>query len=648
MCGGSGKGTTNTTQQYTPNPATLSAGTQALTMAQQAASTPFSLPVAPVAGFNPTQQAAFSAVNAAQGMAQPYFQQASNYVNQAAQPVTAAQVASYYNPMAANVGAQMQNIFGQQQRNTTGSLTQAAGGVGADRIAVGQSELANQQGLAAGQTFSGLEQQALQAAQQQQQVGLNAGYGMANLGAGAQGAQLQGINAQLGVGGLQQQQQQAQLNAPYQNQLAQLAYPFQTAQYLAGITGGVSGALGGSQYGTSTPPAPSIFSQLAGLGTAAAGAYGLYNSASGGGSNSNGYMSYPNGIGGMGGAQVGYDQNGNYITAARGGSIPHKADGGPTGMGGSPGLQPFWGADQSYVPQIAMQPAPQHQFQQPQQQQNSGNSVTSDLGNIAKIATTVAAFLSRGGSVNPYAPMESYAHGDIPHKDGGGSLSFDDRFNGDTPSFPFAPTADSPDAPAFPPGPAGWDKSENIASTAYNPNAPDPHNQGSPPNIGESQSWPPKFAPTPPPVPAQTYPPQNNEVTTNPDNAEGTSGGKDTVPATGPDSLPHHPADLAAVPSDTDPRLPYALDTRRPAACALPQLPASESRCPASSRTNVVTPNHPCDAVTPRSQHKPRPAQQTAAARRPRPRPRRPAAPRLAVPPSCPPSLPPLSAVAAT
>src|ERR1017187_2136713 len=133
---------TTSQQGYTPNAPVGAAGTQAITQAQQLAQSPFSMPTAPVAGFNQTQQQAFDATQNMQGMAQPYMQQGANYLNQSAQPITAQQVASYYNPMAANVTGQMQNIFGQQQRNTTGQLTQAAGGVGADRIAVGQSELA--------------------------------------------------------------------------------------------------------------------------------------------------------------------------------------------------------------------------------------------------------------------------------------------------------------------------------------------------------------------------------------------------------------------------------------------------------------------------------------------------------------------------
>ncbi len=249
-------------------------------MAQNAASTPFQTPAAPVAGFSQDQLGAFQGVRNAQGQAQPYFNQAANYTNQSAQPISDQQVANYYNPMAASVTGQLQNIFGQQQRNTTGQLTQAAGGVGADRIAVGQSELANQQGLAAGQTYAGLYNNALSAAQQDAQRQANAGYAMQAAGTGSQNAALQGAGAQLNTGGLQQQLQQAQLMSPYNQQLQQLAYPFQTAQYLAGITGGLAPALGGTttQQGQTTtqPPPPSLISQLIGGTGVGLGAYNAF------------------------------------------------------------------------------------------------------------------------------------------------------------------------------------------------------------------------------------------------------------------------------------------------------------------------------------------------------------------------------------
>ena len=278
---GSQTSTTNQSQTYTPTGGNYI--TNALNQAQNAAQLPFNIPQAPVAGFSADQQQAFQNVNNAQGMAQPYFNQANQYFNQSAQGPN---VSQFFNPYASAVTSQLNNIFGQQASQNTGQLTQAAGGVGADRIAVGQANLANQQGLAAGQTLAGLYAPSLQAAQNQQNILQSAGYGTAALGSQAQNAALQGAQAQLGTGGLQQQLQQAQLNAPYQQQLAQAAFPYQQSQFLTGAVGALAPGLGGTTAGTGTTTSqynPSLWGQIGG-GLTALGGVGGYLGGSGKGS----------------------------------------------------------------------------------------------------------------------------------------------------------------------------------------------------------------------------------------------------------------------------------------------------------------------------------------------------------------------------
>lgn len=233
----------------------------------------------------------------------------SNISNIASQPLTAGQIQQYMNPFQSNViDATMANINetnNQQMAQTTGQLQGAAGGIGASRIALGQGELARQQALASNQTLAGLQQQnyaqALGAAQQQQGFGLGA------------------AQAQLGAGTLQQQTGQAGLTAQYQQYLQQLAFPYQQAQFLAGIGIPALGAMGGQQYQTgtanqvTTPPGPSWLQVGAGLGSLGLGAYnsGIFGGGGGGGSASD--MSSP------GGTDTG---------SARGGRIGHFADGG--------------------------------------------------------------------------------------------------------------------------------------------------------------------------------------------------------------------------------------------------------------------------------------------------------------------------------
>jgi hypothetical protein len=409
--------TVNQSQTYRPAPQAKTAITGALTQAQNVAQTPFQTPQAPVAGFSPDQMQAFQGVRNAQGQAQPYLEQAQDYFS-------GNRVNQFLNPYAANVMAGMKDLFGSQMSKATGNLTQQAGGVGADRIAVGQGELLRQQQLAAGQTLAGLYQPALSASQ-------NAGFGIGALGPVAQNAALQGSQAQLGTGGLQQQLQQAQLNAPYQQELARIQWPYQNAQFNAGITASLAPGLGGTTAGQTTYPQPSPFGQIAGLGMAGLGAYGAMG-----------------GFQGLSNLNQGYNydgsMSGNQWVAAGQGQGPYAADGGrinPYATGGVVGYAEGGEADDSmddqiqaaeiqmlrdagntsaagiHAPQSGVQPiniAPQTlvptgqipqiqphipQLQAPQQQGGGGGM----LGQIAGTALKVLPFLNQGGAVNGYA-----------------------------------------------------------------------------------------------------------------------------------------------------------------------------------------------------------------------------------------------------
>src|SRR5882724_7856132 len=370
---GKGSATTTTQQQQTYNPAGASQIQGALTQAQNAAQLPFNIPQAPVAGFSQDQQSAFGNINNAQGMAQPYINQAQQYFS----PQGAQQ---FFNPYADAVTAQMQNIFGQQNQQNTANLTQAAGGVGADRIAVGQGNLANQQALAAGQTYANLYGQAAQQAQ-------SAGYGTAALGSQAQNAALQGAQAQLASGGLQQQLQQAQMNSPYQQQLAQAAFPYQQAQFLAGITGSLAPGLGGTTQGagTTTGPSPSMLSQILGLGTAGVGAAGSLGAFGGSPSFGGGSAGKGDAYGGSGSNPLpGLSASDYGAGFARGGAAnPFRfADGGVSG-------EPIDVSHLGIIPQEQLAPAQVHMpslnLNPPAQSQQSGSGAQA-IGDIAKMA----------------------------------------------------------------------------------------------------------------------------------------------------------------------------------------------------------------------------------------------------------------------
>jgi len=261
-----------------------------------------------VAPLTPTQTAGIENTSAASQLAQPYYgaatqgllgaqQGGANYIGAAtgaalagAMPVSPSglQVGRYMNPYTENVVGATQAAMNQQQgQQLSQQQSEAirAGAFGGDRAGLQRQALRGQQSLAQSQAIAPLYQQnyqqALQTAQQQQGVGLGAeqanrqavqqlgqqlgglgqqGYAMgagasqqlAGLGTGAQQAALQGAQAQIGAGTLQQQTQQAQDTAQYQQFLQQRGYDFQVAQFLANIAMG-TGALSGSTT-TSTQP----------------------------------------------------------------------------------------------------------------------------------------------------------------------------------------------------------------------------------------------------------------------------------------------------------------------------------------------------------------------------------------------------------
>lgn len=271
----------------------------------------------------------------AQNLANPNSQnQAFNRAENLADPMHFNQQAvdKYYSPYQSDViNSAMRDInrTNQLQQNDLRGNAISAGAFGGDRAGVAAAELARNQNQTNNATLAGLENQGYaqalgqfnqqqgnrftaantvgNLAQQQQgnrfnasnlvgnlaqqQMGNNLGAAglFANMGTQAQGNQLnaanalagyglqgqnaalQGAQAELGAGGMQQQLAQAQLNIPYQQFLQRQQYPQQSTNFLSGLISGVGPLAGGTT--TQTSPGPNMWSQLLGLGTAAAGAF---------------------------------------------------------------------------------------------------------------------------------------------------------------------------------------------------------------------------------------------------------------------------------------------------------------------------------------------------------------------------------------
>ena len=236
----------------------------------------------------------------AQNIGSDYLGATSNVYNPATKSYDASNVVgSFMSPYTQNV-IDVQNEAAKRQadiaRNQRNAQATRAGAFGGSRQAIENAE-ANRslQSLMNNNQLQG-QQAAYQSALQNMQYG--AGLGMQGIGAAQQGygmagqagASLAGIGgqqlaAQQGILGLQQQvggQQQAQeqqiINQAIQNYANQQQAPMQAYnQYNALLRGYAVPGMTTTQY----QAAPSMTSQIAGLGTAAAGAYGLMKRAGG-------------------------------------------------------------------------------------------------------------------------------------------------------------------------------------------------------------------------------------------------------------------------------------------------------------------------------------------------------------------------------
>lgn len=207
----------------------------------------------------------------------------------------------------ANLQAQQLN----QQAGLTTGIQNLAAQLGVQQLGAGQNmqaQLANQQANQAAQQAEEQSRQygagqAMTAAQQRAQYGLagqqlgeqsrqyGAGFGLQGLSTALQGAgQLGNLGqAQFGqqqnilgmqnqFGAQQQALEQQKLSQQYQDFLNQQRYPYQQLEFMSNLLRGTPMGTVNTMY----QAAPSMTSQLAGLGLAGAGMYGLANKAKGG------------------------------------------------------------------------------------------------------------------------------------------------------------------------------------------------------------------------------------------------------------------------------------------------------------------------------------------------------------------------------
>ena len=237
------------------------------------------------------QQQAIASALSGVGAFQPFLQQGSSAVQQG---IAGAQGAGFdptsyqqfMDPYMEDVIARTQADIadkGRQQQNQAQASAVGSGAFGGSRQAVLQGQIAadtmdqqartgaqlRSQGFAQAQNLA--QQQANQALRQAQLTG-QLGVSQAGLGQLGQQMGVQDINTLLGIGGLQQQQGQRQLDIDRANLLAEQALPYQQVGFLSDIFRGVPALQQTST--TTTTPSPSGLSRGLGLLTAGIGAAG--------------------------------------------------------------------------------------------------------------------------------------------------------------------------------------------------------------------------------------------------------------------------------------------------------------------------------------------------------------------------------------
>lgn len=252
-----------------------------------------------MAGFTQPQFQAFDATQANQGAWAPYIGAAGGLTAAGAGPA-AGGIGQYINPFQQHVVDAAMNDWQEQSARTMQQVNSNAAGIGAltgDRSQVAQ-QLAREAGdRAMSSNIANLYSQgfntALGAAQNDQNRYLAAGQQFAGLGGLAQQYGYQDVNALLGIGGMQQGQNQAELDANTANAQLRAQYPMYMLDWQnQGLTG-LGSAAGSKSTGTQQTPGPSMFSQVGGLALSAAGLYNNWGkpAANGGRIESEGGMS---------------------------------------------------------------------------------------------------------------------------------------------------------------------------------------------------------------------------------------------------------------------------------------------------------------------------------------------------------------------
>ncbi len=237
---------------------------------------PTTIPEYQVAGLTPAQQEAIRLGISGIGAYQPLMQAGAATLGQGVATLQPTAYQEYMSPFTEDVIDQTLADIQRQtdlERQRIGSGAIQSGAFGGSRQAVAEQELqrnaadtfARSAGQLRAQAFESAQDRAQQAGELFGRLGLQ----QAALGESAQAAQQRDVGILSQLGGQEQQQQQAELEAQRATSLERQFEPYQRIGFMSDIFRGVPSTT--STITSRTAPSPSTLSQIAGIGTGIAG-----------------------------------------------------------------------------------------------------------------------------------------------------------------------------------------------------------------------------------------------------------------------------------------------------------------------------------------------------------------------------------------
>ena len=242
--------------------------------ARQLAETGLTVPTQQVAGFQPTQQQAFTKQQQGLGTYEPFLGAAAQYAGQTTGAYDPQSYQQFLNPYQGYVTQGIEDQFAKMQNQAAARGVQT-GAFGGAREGIQSAELGAQQAQTVGQSlasgYGAAQQQAMGSFQDQQRRLQQAAQFSAGLGQQLQQQQAADVTGLLQTGTMQQQRAQMEEDAKFKQQMAQLYEPYQRTGFVSDIYQGAPTSA--SSLTMSTAPGTNPLAQAVGAGITGLAAY---------------------------------------------------------------------------------------------------------------------------------------------------------------------------------------------------------------------------------------------------------------------------------------------------------------------------------------------------------------------------------------